>query len=99
MKLTINERVLIPAFIISQGTLHQIRLSRDLLKKIEFTADEIKKANLDIDGNIYTWSKDIEVEIKFSKDEQNHLKESAKKADKDAKVTDRNIKLIEKLIE
>jgi len=98
MKLTILERVLIPGILIAKGTLHEICLSRDITEKIDFTADEIKKARLDVKNNVYSWKENIETKIELSIDEQNHLKESAKKVDKEAKVTDKNIKLIERFI-
>ncbi len=98
MKWTIKDKILIPSILPKEGSLLIKTLCRDIQKKIILTADEVKKADIETEGAQIKWKIDIDVDIKFTKDELSLLKQAALEIDTKEEVTDHNLSLIERLL-
>lgn len=100
LKLSIKERVLIPDILPQAGHKLQQIIVRSLLAKAEFTPEEIDKYGLTISSQGVAWNeiaKTATFEIEFSETEISILREAAILLDKEARVTQHNLSLIEKI--
>lgn len=100
LQLTIKERVILPSLLPASGDKLTQIVVRSLIQKAEFSEDEIKKFGMAATGETVTWNKDA-VEASFTiniSDAENQvLKDTVKQIDKDKKVTQHNLGLIEKI--
>ena len=83
MELLIKDRLYIPALLPKEGNFKQFNLKKEILRKIEISEDERK--NIGLTENQETkrieWDveKDIPLEVDFSTEEMNYLKESCER--------------------
>ena len=101
-KLTLNikERVLLPDILPQQGNKLQQIIVRDLLSKSEFKPAEIEKYGLTFSHQGVAWNekaKSASFDLELSDAEISILKEAAVNLDKEARVTQYNLSLIEKI--
>lgn len=101
MKLTIKERIALQGILPKSGGMAKMILVREIISKSAITSDDIQKTGM-IDtpeGNtIWDSSRDPHKEVDFNEKELDLLKESAKIADQEGKITMDNLSLIEKLL-
>lgn len=100
MELSILERLSLHILLPEKGTLHQIRLRKDILQKIDLTADEIKKGNIEEHEGRFHFPKEgnFLTEIEFTEDEESLIKQGAERLNKNGEVTEGIFDLVERLI-
>lgn len=83
MDLTIKDRLYIPAILPKDGNFRQFNLKKEILRKIEISEKEREDVNLkeNTDTKRIEWDieKDIPLQVEFSVDELDFLKESCEK--------------------
>lgn len=100
LKLTIKERVILSDILPQQGNKLQQIIIRGLTKKTEFKPDEVDEFGMTFTAQGVAWNekaKSAEFEFELSDAELSILKESASLADKEARVTQHNLSLLEKI--
>ena len=100
LKLTIKERVLISDILPQQGSKLQQIIVRGITRKTEFNSVEIDEYGLKWSGQGIGWNekaKSSEFEFEVSESELSVLKESASLIDKENRVTQHNLSLLEKI--
>ncbi len=100
LKLNIKERVILSDILPQAGHKLQQIIVRSLLAKAEFTPEEIDKYGLTFSSHGVVWNeiaKTATFEIEFSETEISILRESAILLDKEKRVTQHNLSLIEKI--
>lgn len=100
LKLNIKERVILSDILPTQGSKLQQIIVRGLMLKTEFKPAEIEKFGLTITHQGVAWNekaKSAEFEYELSEAEISILKEAAASLDKEARVTQHNLSLIEKI--
>lgn len=68
------------------GTFLEKVVGRDLVKKIEFTKEEIKEAELNVNDSSWKWTKNLIKEFEFDEDESTYIVNRIKEADKNKTV-------------
>jgi hypothetical protein len=102
LKLNIKERVILSDILPAQGNKLQQIIVRGLTQKAEFKSEEIDEFGLTFSHQGVAWNekaKSAEFEFELSDAEISILKESAVSIDKEARVTQHNLSLIEKIEE
>lgn len=100
LKLNIKERVILSDILPTQGNKLQQIIVRGLILKTEFKHAEIEKYGLTFSHHGVAWNekaKSAEFEYELSEAEISILKEAAATLDKEARVTQHNLSLIEKI--
>lgn len=100
LTLNIKERVLLPDILPSQGAKLQQIVVRGLILKTEFSAAEIEKYGLQFNNHGVAWNekaKSLVFEVELSDAEISILREAASALDKEGRVTQHNLSLIEKI--
>ncbi|MEA5109883.1 MAG: hypothetical protein VB072_05590 [Lentimicrobium sp.] len=100
LKLNIKERVMLPEVLPQSGNKLQQIIVRGLILKTEFKPAEIDKYGLTFSHQGVAWNekaKSAQFEYELSEAEISILKESAGTLDKEARVTQHNLSLIEKI--
>jgi hypothetical protein len=100
LELTIKERAILPDLLPQQGNRLQQIVIRTILSKIEFSSNEISNNAMTFSPTGIGWSKDAANKVfdfSFEASEISILKESAILADKENRVTQHNLSLIEKI--
>lgn len=100
LKLNIKERVILSDILPQQGNKLQQIIVRGLILKTEFKPAEIDKYGLTFSHQGVAWNekaKSAQFEYELSEAEISILKESAGTLDKEARVTQHNLSLIEKI--
>jgi len=100
LKLTIKERVILADILPQQGSKLQQIIVRGLTIKTEFKPEEIDEFGLTFSHQGVAWNekaKSAMFEFELSDAELSILKESASLADKEARVTQHNLSLLEKI--
>jgi len=100
LKLSIKERVILPEILPQQGSKLQQIIVRSLLAKIEFTPAEIKSFEMNFTAKGISWNEKAHSEkfsVELSEPEVSVLKEAAAALDKEARVTQHNLSLVEKI--
>ena len=100
LKLNIRERVILSDILPAAGNKLQQILIRGLLQKTEFTPEEIDEFGLNFSHQGVAWNekaKTAAFEFELSDAEISILKEAAVSLDKEARVTQHNLGLLEKI--
>lgn len=100
LKLSIKERAMLVDLMPAQGNKLQQTIVRGLAGKAEFSIQEIEKYKINYSAQGMSWSleaKDAEFEIEISEAELMILKEASSAVDKEGKVTQHNLSLIDKI--
>lgn len=100
LKLNIKERVMLPEVLPQSGNKLQQIIVRGLILKTEFKPAEIDKYGLTFSHQGVAWNdkaKSAQFEYELSEAEISILKEAAGTLDKEARVTQHNLSLIEKV--
>lgn len=100
LKLNIKERVILSDILPQQGNKLQQIIVRGLILKTEFKPAEIDKYGLTFTPQGVAWNekaKSAHFEYEVSEAEISILKEAAGTLDKEARVTQHNLSLIEKI--
>lgn len=100
LKLNIKERVILSDILPQAGHKLQQIIVRSLLAKAEFTPEEIDKFGMTFSHKGVSWNemaKSAEFEYELSDAEIIILRETAATLDKEARVTQHNLSLIEKI--
>lgn len=100
LTLTIKERVILSDILPQQGNKLQQIIVRGLTRKTEFKSEEIDEFGLTFSHQGVAWNekaKLAEFEFEVSESELSVLQESAKLIDKENRVTQHNLSLLEKL--
>jgi len=100
LTLTIKERVILPDVLPQQGNKLQQIIVRGLSLKTEFKPEEIDEYGLKWSAQGVAWNekaKSAEFEFEVSESELSVLKEAASLIDKEARVTQHNLSLLEKI--
>jgi hypothetical protein len=102
LKLNIKERVILSDILPAQGNKLQQIIVRGITIKTEFKPEEIDKFGLTFSHQGVAWNekaKSAEFEFELQDSEISILKEAAISLDKEARVTQHNLSLIEKIEE
>lgn len=100
LKLTIKERVILSDILPQQGSKLQQIIVRSIVRKTEFTSEEIDEFGLTFTAQGIGWNekaKSAEFEFEVSESELSVLKEAASLIDKENRVTQHNLSLLEKI--
>ena len=99
MKLSIKDRLIIPALYPVEADLVTQVLIRDLKGKLDFKQEELKAIEFKVTETGYTWDKTKEVEnnIALTAAEISLLTDAVKLLIKEQKVTQDNLDLVEKI--
>lgn len=100
LKLTVKERVIFEEILPQQGRKIEMILCNDLLKKIEFSPEEISRYKLtDQGGGRVVWDQDKEQdkEIEITEEQVSLLKKAASEIDETGKATRFNVSLLAKI--
>lgn len=100
LTLTIKERVILSDILPQQGSKLQQIIVRSIARKTEFTSEEIDEYGLKWSAQGVAWNekaKSAEFEFEVSESELSVLKEAASLIDKENRVTQHNLSLIEKI--
>ncbi len=100
IELNIKERVILPEILPQQGNKLQQIIVRSLLSKVEFTPEEIKTYEMVFTSKGISWNEKATSEkfsVELSEPEVSVLKEAAAALDKEARVTQHNLSLVEKI--
>lgn len=100
LQLTIKERVMLSDILPQQGNKLQQIVVRGILKKVEFTTDEIETFGVTFNSQGISWNeigKNSIFEITLNDSEISVLKESTNLLDKQSKITQFNLNLVEKI--
>lgn len=102
LNLSIMERAMLVDMLPAQGNKIQQIICRSLIEKVRFTDEEIKKYNLQFNpggmsGNELAQKKDASIIIEISDVDAEILKEASSRFDKEGKVNQLNLPLIEKI--
>ncbi len=100
LKLTIKERVILSDILPQQGSKLQQIIVRSITRKTEFNSEEIDEFGLKWSAQGVAWNekaKSAEFEFEVSESELSVLKEAASLIDKEARVTQHNLSLLEKI--
>jgi len=100
LTLTIKERVILSDILPQQGSKLQQIIVRSIVRKTEFTSEEIDEYGLKWSTQGVAWNekaKSAEFEFEVSESELSVLKEAASLIDKENRVTQHNLSLIEKI--
>lgn len=100
LALTMKERVILPSILPAQGDKLTQIVVRSLIEKSEFSQAEIRKFEMAATGESVTWNKSAnsaKFDIPITDAEAQVLKDTAKQLDKDKKVTQHNLGLLEKI--
>jgi hypothetical protein len=100
LKLTIKERVILSDILPAQGNKLQQIIVRGLIFKTEFKSEEIDKFGMNFSTQGVAWNekaKSAEFEFELNDAEISILKEAAVTIDKEARVTQHNLGLLEKI--
>lgn len=101
MKLSIKERILLPAILPSEGKMIEMIINRSIKNKLVFTEDEITDFELvDNDNGSISFNpkKHRDVEIEFTSEQLNILKKAVNSIDEAGKVTDDLLPIFEKIL-
>lgn len=99
MKLSIKERLNFGSILPKENDYVSSLLSRDILKKIDLSQEEIKKIELKNVNNQLSWKNNLDkdIEVEFTAAELNVLNEAINKLDKANKISLSNLDIIEKI--
>lgn len=100
LNLTIKERALLPDILPQQGNKLQQIIVRGLLLKVEFKSTEIDQYGLKFTGQGISWNEKgnkTAFDYELQDSEISILKEAAVDIDKNGKVTQHNLSLLEKI--
>lgn len=100
LSLNVKERVLFPGILPNSGRKIEMILVSDLLKKAEFTPEEVAELGLkDIGGGRVRWDprKNDEKAIEITKEQVEILKKASEDFDKEGKVTLDLLPIFEKI--
>ena len=100
LALNMKERVVLPSILPAHGDKLTQIVVRSLIEKSEFTQAEIKKFDMVATGEAVTWNKSANAEtfsIPVTDAEAQVLKDTARQIDKDKKVSQHNLSLLEKI--
>lgn len=100
LNLTLKERALLPDILPAAGNKLKQIIVRSLIRKIEFTPEEIEKFGMSFSQNGISWNKEAIgkiFDLELTDAEVNILKESSSELDKTNKITQHNLSLIEKI--
>src|SRR5690606_33014430 len=84
--LTIKDRVYIPAILPKEGAMIEMITVRGIIKKVEFTPEEIEGLNIRDSEKGVTWAKDKTIEVEFTATEKEILVKSIKQMDEEKKI-------------
>jgi len=97
IQLNVQDRFLLPELLPQQGGKIEMLSAQSIVRKIEFTADEIADFHLKDNSGSVTWTNGKDVEFDFTPEQIEILKAASKRADKERKITQQNLSLIEKI--
>lgn len=101
IKLSIADRLELPVLFPQQGTILVQMVVKDIIAKIDLSADEIKQIGLKQEDNLLKWNQDesnkLDKEIDFSDAEINFLRSRVDELDKEGKVTLRVVELFNRI--
>lgn len=100
LKLTVKERVIFEEILPQQGRKIEMILCNDLLKKVEFSPEEISLYKLtDQGGGRVVWdqNKEKNKEIEITEEQASLLKKAASEIDETGKATRFNVSLLAKI--
>lgn len=85
---TIPLRIRIMDMISNEGKTSLFRklLARDLLKKIEFSKDEVKENSIEVKEGTWTWKANVDREFEIDEDEADYLRSLVKALDENNEV-------------
>lgn len=102
LKLTIKERLIFEEILPAQGRKIEMILCNDLLKKIEFSPEEISRYQLTDQGGgrvIWNQEKEEDKDINLTEEQVILLKKASEQIDESGKVTRYNVSLLAKIDE
>ena len=100
LNLTIKERAMLADILPPQGNKLQQIIVRALARKVEFSSEEIDKYKITFSSQGMSWSpeaKDETFDFLIPEAELSVLKETSAALDKEGKITQFNLSLIEKI--
>lgn len=101
MELTIKDRLQIMSILPTKASLQMMKAKTSLLKKIEFTGEELEELGIDVDRKtgLISWNgeKAKTINLEFSEEEKKLLNESIDKTDSNESVTEDMLETIEKI--
>ena len=100
LSLTVMERVIFPDVLPDNGRKVEMILCNDLIKKVEFSAEEVSEFNLkDSGGGRVTWDTNKEriLEVELTPEQIDLLKRFSNRIDEEGRVTRYNVALLQKI--
>lgn len=100
LSLTVMERVIFPDVLPDNGRKVEMILCNDLIKKVEFSAEEVSEFGLkDSGGGRVTWDTNKEriLEVELTPEQIDLLKRSSHRIDEEGRVTRYNVALLQKI--
>lgn len=100
LSLTLKERVLLPGILPTSGRKIEMILANDLLKRAEFTPQEVAEFGLkDLGNGRIVWDprKEKDLELDLTKEQVELLKKASETLDNEGRVTRDTLPLLEKI--
>jgi len=97
LKLDVLDRLMLPQLLPQSGGKIEMLMVETIVKKIDFTADEISEFGLNDANGMVKWTSSRDVDFEFTQEQVEMMKKSARKADEEGKVTRHNLPVIEKI--
>jgi hypothetical protein len=105
LKLSVKDRAVLPSILPEKSSYLEQRMIKDITKLIEFTEEEEKEYAIrvlpqgQIGWNAEGSKEENAKEFKFSKEQFDLIKQSARKLDEDGKVNQLNVGICEKVLD
>lgn len=100
IKLSVRDRVIFSEILPESGRKIEMILCNDLLKKIEFTPEEVSEFGLaDTGGGRVTWdtTRERSIDIELTEEQVFLLKKASNEIDEQGKVTRYNVDLLDQI--
>jgi len=99
IKLSVLDRMLLPAILPKKGGLVTMMTTRHLLKEIDFSAEEVKNLGLRENGEEVIWDpkKETILEVEITPAMEDLIKQALSQVDKDQNVSLDMVPLLEKI--
>lgn len=96
MKLNLQERIVLADILPQKGNFLELIVRKDLSDKISIKQPEIEKHQIKIVGDRISWESDEEIEVEFTSQETQLVKDQLAAMDKNKLLEDKHIAIYKK---